>query len=49
MKEEKRVSYCLKSPKEVVLENRDWLLGGEDFYWEWFVDNANFEVVMKRA
>ena len=40
MKEEKKIDIFEsgKSVQEIVNENREWLLGGENFQWEYTLD-----------
>lgn len=44
--EEKRVSNL--SIREALFNNRDWLIGGNDFQWRVFRDMKTLEIVMQR-
>ena len=49
MKEEKRIKLSIwYSIRELIIKNRDWLLGGQGFDWEYYVDKSSNELVLRR-
>ena len=37
-----------KSIAEIIAENREWLLGGDNFKWQYFRDLRNGDLVLYR-
>ncbi len=47
--EEKRIKiFPFDDPKAILMENREWLLGGVEFQWEYSRDLITQELVLRR-
>lgn len=46
--EEKRIPMGLKSRRQIIAENLDWMTNGKKCQWEHFVDQKSFELVLRR-